>query len=208
MPFLCAKDHIRSKKMDYITNSNLLTLMYWIFLRKPNHIWHWNIEMWIRIYDLTMVAADDLVPYHDQAITYLCVWTAPCILWKNCLKIHVRMFCYIIGKFETLTCIKGCWERVNFDGLGQYYSNSNALAMELLQSCTKPLIWTPYNLDSLNCGETQLAVIFDKALMCWDWLITALNNSFCMINGDKFSNQVWINVVITLFNYVQQHTTL
>ena len=42
-------------------------------------------------------------------------------------------------KLETSTpCISICY---CFDGLVQDCSNSSALAMELLQSCTKPSIW-------------------------------------------------------------------
>ena len=38
-------------------------------------------------------------------------------------------------------------QKFNFDGLVQDWSNSIALAIELLQSCTKPLIWCLNNED-------------------------------------------------------------
>ena len=38
----------------------------------------------------------------------------------------------------------------HIDGLVQDYSNSNALAMELLQSCTKPSIYASPGLNIVN----------------------------------------------------------
>ena len=41
----------------------------------------------------------------------------------------------------------------HFDGLVQDYSNSNANALELLQSWSKPLIWCPTNSDESQCAH-------------------------------------------------------
>ena len=75
-----------------------------------------------------------------------------------CLSLSVLIFIHILISFQL------CWWkdpyqpkegfRHNMDGSVQDSSNSSALAMELLQSCTKPLIYMNYkNGISYDDGE-------------------------------------------------------
>ena len=55
----------------------------------------------------------------------------------------------------------------NIDGLAQDCSNSNALALELLQSCTKPLIYIvmhicPTEIDIIQCNAIIASSIFSQ----------------------------------------------
>ena len=68
----------------------------------------------------------------------------------------VATFCHVCFIYHVKTYwaekknIQGIKERIYVDGLAQDCSNSSALAMELLQSCTKPLMWHIKQLDKCS----------------------------------------------------------
>ena len=71
---------------------------------------------------MNSMAADDLVMQGSKAAWYYIDFTIT-------VNIHMQSGAVI------------AWSKYDIDGLEQDCSNSSALAMELLQSCTKPLIW-------------------------------------------------------------------
>ena len=64
-------------------------------------------------------------------------------------------------------------ERQHIDGLFQDSSNSSALAMELLQSCTKPLTWISSSLQyTVYTTWTTQAIMIQEA---WCWLMSKVD---------------------------------
>ena len=56
------------------------------------------------------------------------------------LNVYVKFIVYVQVIYQHIM-VKGRFEERNIHGLVQDWSNSSANALELLQSCTKPLIY-------------------------------------------------------------------
>ena len=65
--------------------------------------------------------------------------------------------------YMVMLCIVLLW--LYFDGFVQDGSNSSALAMELLQSCTKPSIY-----GSVQEGSNSIANTLPDYLHDWNWI--------------------------------------
>ena len=132
----------------------------------------WEINKYIAYYGATYIRGLTInkvscVVYSLQMIHIVLIWqlfmhSGSCFV-KSCFKsiffhiIHeyftthgvVALFCgYIVNYwriivFNKLVFFMVASQALYIDGLVRDYCNSNALAMELLQSCTKPSLWLP-----------------------------------------------------------------
>ena len=93
---------------------------------------------------------------------------------------------YVHACVQVLTC----WGRVMhtyIDGLVQDCSNSSALAMELLQSCTKPSIYASVN---------EAITGWDHVLFWWPDIHTILEKKYWQRYGILFLNLFFITAEI------------
>ena len=82
----------------------------------------------------------------------------------------------------------------HFDGLVQDYSNSSALAMELLQSCTKPSIWCivllfPYYAPCYSSSDESALSGNDSILYSTlQGLVSSQSGTMLRLSGSDVSN--------------------
>ena len=153
--------------------------------------------MHICISKLTNVSSDNgLLPGQCQAIIWINAGKLLIRTWEtnfseinafsynkmhwNMLSAKWRPFCF------TLNVLTQCQSHVHIDGLVQDCSNSSALAMELLLSCTKPLIWYPELIIACLgcwCLSTRLCLSISRYSTAYQWVSARKTYLHCISNG-------------------------
>ena len=97
------------------------------------------------------------------------------VSWSDMHSGHLSQVCKDWSQPGRWLCCS-CWsghllycairiDKQNVDGLGQYCTNSSALAMELLQSCTKPSMYQFVKHSLLFISVSSTICLFIKLLL-------------------------------------------
>ena len=138
-------------------------------------IWHDHLDIddIVQDFSKSSVLALELLQSCTKPSTYAqytCFWQSPFTCWCSCSKLSV-LFCLWwwgchYGSREAII-----WhDHLDIDGIVQDFSNSSVLALELLQSCTKPSTYAQYTCfwqSSFTCwcSCSKLSVLF----CLWWW---------------------------------------
>ena len=95
----------------------------------------------------------------------------------NCYRqtVHPNYIC-IHGRWKTKSFFRGKPNIEHVDGLVQYCSNSIANALELLQSCSKPSMWSSFMFSYINSAGQALGNIgFKNDARSWVHIFRAVD---------------------------------